>query len=76
MKIKLDKKARLIIMVSIIVIIAGITTWQIYSYLSSQNSVIISDPIEGSETITKSSPGEPLKNATEEVKENISTISS
>lgn len=74
MKIKLDKKTRLIIMVSIIAIIAGIITWQIYSYLSSQNSVIISDPIEGSETITRSSPGEPLKNATEEIKENISTI--
>jgi hypothetical protein len=75
MKIKLDKKARLIIMVSIIAIIAGITIWQIYSYLSSQNSVIISDPLEGSETITKSSPGAPLKNATKEVKENISSIS-
>jgi hypothetical protein len=74
MKIKLDKKARLIITVSIIVIIAGIITWQIYSYLSSQNSIIVSDPIEGSETITKSSPGEPLKNATKEVKENISPI--
>lgn len=76
MKIKLNKRDRLIIVVSIIAIIAGIITWQIYSYLSSQNSVIISDPVEGSETITKSSPGKPLKNATEEVKENISTISS
>lgn len=76
MKIKLEKKAKLTIMVSIIAIVAGLITWQIYSYLSSQNSVIISDPVEGSETITKSSPGEPLKNATKEVKENISTISS
>jgi hypothetical protein len=71
----LDKKLRLIITVLIIAIIAGIITWQIYSYLASQNSLIISDPVEGRETIMKSSPGGPLKNATTEIKENISTIS-
>lgn len=66
---------RWIIAGSIIVIIAGIILWQIYLYIILQNSIIISDPIEGTETIIQTSPGEPLKKATQDVKENISNIS-
>lgn len=65
---------RWIIAGSIIAIIAGITIWQIYSYVILQNSIIVSDPVEGSETIIQTSPGEPLKKATPDVKENISNI--
>jgi hypothetical protein len=56
----LDKKFRWIIAGSIIAIIAGIIIWQIYSYIILQNSILVSDPVEGSETIT-TFPGEPLK---------------
>lgn len=70
----MNKKWKWIILVSVIAIIAGITIWQIYSYIYSHDSIIISDPVEGRETIIKTQPGEPLKNATQEVKENISNI--
>jgi hypothetical protein len=73
-KVTLDKKFRWIIAGSIIAIIAGIIIWQIYSYIILQNSIILSDPVEGSETIIQTSPGEPLKKATQDVKENISNL--
>ena len=74
LKITLEKKFRWIIAGSIIAIIVGIIIWQIYSYIILQNSIIISDPVEGRETIIQTSPGEPLKNATQDVKENISNL--
>jgi hypothetical protein len=47
----------------------------LYSYISSDNSLIISDPVEGRETIIKTSPGEPLKNAIPEVSQEIDNVS-
>jgi hypothetical protein len=70
----LKKTWKWIIVISIIAIVAGITIWELYSYISSDNSLIISDPVEGRETIIKTSPGDPLKNATQDVKENIANI--
>jgi hypothetical protein len=70
----LDKKWRLIIAGSIIAIIAGIIIWQIYSYISSENSILITDPVDGKKTVIQNEPGESLKNATQEVKSNIFKI--
>jgi hypothetical protein len=70
----LEKKWKWIILCSAIVIIAGIIIWQIYSFLYSQHSITISNQAEDKETIIKTSPGEPLKNISQKVKENISTI--
>jgi hypothetical protein len=74
-KIILKKTWRWIIVISIIAIVAGITIWQLYSYISSDNSLIISDQVEGRKTIIKTSPGEPLKNATPEVRQEIANVS-
>ena len=67
----MDKKLRWIIALSIIAIIGGIIIWQIYSFISSDSSVLISDPVETKETIIKKPPGEPLKNASEELMRNV-----
>ncbi len=55
--------------------IAGITISPIYSYIYSQHFVIIFDPVEERETMIQNQLGEPLKNAIQEVKKNISSIS-
>lgn len=55
--------------------IAGITISPIYSCIYSQHFVIISDPVEERETMIQNQLGEPLKNAIQEVKKNISSIS-
>ena len=55
--------------------IAGITISPIYSYIYYQHFVLISDPVEERETMIQNQLGEPLKNAIQEVKKNISSIS-
>ena len=70
----LEKKWKWIILCSAIIIISGIIIWKIYSFLYSQHSIIISNQVEDKETMIKASPGEPLKNLSQKVKENIPTI--
>lgn len=55
--------------------IAGITISPIYSYIYSRHFVIISDPVEERKNMIQNQLGEPLKNAIQEVKKNISSIS-
>jgi len=67
----MNRKTKWIIGLLVFVSVMSFIIWQIYSLISSDENIVISDQVNGKETITLTSPGEPLKNASKELKKEI-----
>lgn len=67
----MNRKTKWIIGLLVLVSVMSFIIWQIYSFISSNENIVISDQVNGKETITLTSPGEPLKNASKELKKEI-----
>lgn len=67
----MNKKSKWIVIAIISISVIGFMIWQIYSSISSKDNIIISDQVETTETMTITSPGEPLKNTSKDLKKEL-----